>query len=407
MPANVLLSVHGTVGGNIQPFLSIGARLRVRGHQVTLISHSVMAQTAQAAGLDFAPLDTPEEYARFQAAARRLLDKQDVTASDRVTLYRENLLPTVPAEFRAIRERVRAGETILIARFSMLGAAMAAERLGVPRVRVFDGPRQGETMWFYEHFCKTQIGADIKEIRRQLELPPIPSWNRWLNSAHTIGLWAETFAPPTREWPAGVVPVGFLWHDPHPGELPADVLGFLDEGPPPVVITIGTGSAGGAARIAASVEACRLLGRRALVVCRHESDVPRPLPDGVRWFSWVPSMSALVSRASAVIHHGGMGTTGLVSHAGLPQLALPNDPDTGFVAGRIEQLELGAQLGGPNWDPRDLARCLEQIHAPRVVERSRTFAQQLRGQDGAQRACEMIEGLLDQPDFMAATRAVS
>ena len=59
---NILFTSLGT-GGDVLPLLHIGKRLKARGHNVTLLSHCYYRNVALQDGLDFAELDTPEEYA--------------------------------------------------------------------------------------------------------------------------------------------------------------------------------------------------------------------------------------------------------------------------------------------------------------------------------------------------------
>ena len=46
------------------------------------------------------------------------------------------------------------------------------------------------------------------------------------------------------DWPASYELVGFTsWHGPDGGRLPADVVAFLADGPPPVIVTLGSSGA--------------------------------------------------------------------------------------------------------------------------------------------------------------------
>jgi hypothetical protein len=98
---------------------------------------------------------------------------------------------------------------------------------------------------------------------------------------------------------------------------------FLNAGPP-VVCTIGTAVADVAAagffeRCAASA---RALGRRAVLILKEAHNRPRELPEGVAAFTYAP-FSERFPRAAVIIHHGGIGTTGLAMRPGRPMLAMP------------------------------------------------------------------------------------
>src|SRR5262249_31774015 len=64
------------------------------------------------------------------------------------------------------------------------------------------------------------------------------------------------------------------------------------------------------------------LGRRAVVLTPHREQVPAPLPAGALWLPYVP-LAALLPRAAALVHHGGIGTTAEALRAGVPQVIVP------------------------------------------------------------------------------------
>ena len=95
------------------------------------------------------------------------------------------------------------------------------------------------------------------------------------------------------------------------GRTAAGVGAFLDDGPPPIVFTLGSSAVMDAGQFYEhSAAAAKLLGRRAvLLVGKDARNRPASLPDGVVAFDYAP-FSELFPRAAAVVHHGGIGTTG-------------------------------------------------------------------------------------------------
>src|SRR5512145_3525324 len=57
----VILLTRGT-GGDFYPFLQVGKALRGRGHEVIFMTHGHYGEKVRAAGLDFAPIDQPEDF---------------------------------------------------------------------------------------------------------------------------------------------------------------------------------------------------------------------------------------------------------------------------------------------------------------------------------------------------------
>ncbi|MEV6926518.1 nucleotide disphospho-sugar-binding domain-containing protein [Dactylosporangium sp. NPDC051485] len=64
------------------------------------------------------------------------------------------------------------------------------------------------------------------------------------------------------------------------------------------------------------------------------------LPDNVRATGWVP-LHRLATTCTAIIHHGGSGTTLASCAAGIPQLILPEGADTDYNARVVESLGAG------------------------------------------------------------------
>ena len=59
-----------------------------------------------------------------------------------------------------------------------------------------------------------------------------------------------------------------------------------------------------------SITAAKILGRRALLLIGNARNMPAgPLPEGVAAFEYAP-YSQVLPRACAVVHQGGVGTTG-------------------------------------------------------------------------------------------------
>ena len=112
-----------------------------------------------------------------------------------------------------------------------------------------------------------------------------------------------------------------------PGDLPASVT--AGQGPL-VYLSFGT-VVTSAALLRTAIEGLLPLGVRVLVATSSVVDPAElgDLPDRVVALPWVPQAEAL-RHASAVVHHGGHGTTLAALAAGLPQLILPAEGD-GFA----------------------------------------------------------------------------
>src|SRR5690606_39115419 len=125
----------------------------------------------------------------------------------------------------------------------------------------------------------------------------------------TLAMFPEWYAPRQPDWPATLEQCDFPLFDAAEGErAPPPVEEFLDGGDAPIVFTPGSAMRFGHRFFEAAVGACERLGRRGVLLTRHREQVPVPLPSGVACFDYAP-LSAVLPRAAALVHHGGIGTT--------------------------------------------------------------------------------------------------
>jgi len=117
----------------------------------------------------------------------------------------------------------------------------------------------------------------------------------------------------------------------------------------------------------------------------------KPAPKDVLVVDYAPH-SELFPHAAAIIHHGGMGTTGQALRAGKPQLVVPHFADQPDNADRVRRLGVGATVAAAAYTPARARRELAALLAsPAYGGRAREMARALRTEDGASNAVDIIE----------------
>jgi UDP:flavonoid glycosyltransferase YjiC (YdhE family) len=386
--ANVIFTSVGS-GGDVLPFLTIGRRLKGRGHDVTLISHCYYRSAAEGAGLHFAALDNEEQYACFINDEPLLNTPRSIPE-----FLRRHSLPKILLEYEMIRQRYHARDTVLVTRDLFDTAArISAEKLGVPLLAVFFAPSQITTRKIRVELFSTYLACEINRIRAEVGLLPVSEWDSWLGYPDpSIALWPDWFAPSDSAWPAGIVPVGFMPDDDvETAEIPEDVQVLLTSGEAPILITGGTGTYLGPEFYTVSSEACRLLNRPGILITRHQEQVPKFLPDSIHRFSYLP-FRKLMAHVGVVIHHGGRGTLSCAMAAGVPQLVLAMGADRPDNAARLRQLGVAEVEPPPRWKPDLVAAALDRlINSSLMQDRCKELASRLRDCDSAAVACKLIE----------------
>jgi UDP:flavonoid glycosyltransferase YjiC (YdhE family) len=210
-------------------------------------------------------------------------------------------------------------------------------------------------------------------------------------------LFSPVLAAKQRDWPPQTRVTGFPFYDRH-GEtgMPPALTRFLDEGPPPVVFTLGWSASAVTGRFYEhSAAAVRRLGLRAvLILGSNPRNRPAALPAGAAVFDYAP-FSELFPRAAAVVHHGGIGTTGLTMRAGRPALVVPYAHDNHDNAARAARLGIARVVDRRQYAAGRVAAELRRLLGePGYARRSATVAERVRKEDGVRAACDALELML-------------
>jgi UDP:flavonoid glycosyltransferase YjiC (YdhE family) len=419
---NFLLITIGS-HGDVHPFVGLGIVLRARGHDVTLATNGHFEPLARSAGLSFVELGTDEEY-------RQKIKDPDLWHKTRAfktvfDLATGLLEPT----YEIIRERYAPGKTVVAASSLAMGARIAQEHLGVPTATVhlqpsvirtvYDVPKlPGLVMprWIPKWLKQMVWGAGdkffvdpvaapaINALRQKLGMPPVRSilgsW--WHSPQLIIGMWPEWFGPAQPDWPPQLKLVGFpLYDESGINDLPAELDHWLSAGEPPIVFSTPSANVHAGDYFATSVQACALLKRRGLLLTRHTEQIPRDLPANVRHFDYAP-FKALLPRAAALVHSGGVGTTAQALRAGTPQLIAPLSHDQFDNAYRVERLGVGREISRTFGLPRVTRLLDEMLRSSEMKATCAKIATHFTD-SGLEAAANLLEGLLHLNAVPAAT----
>jgi len=179
------------------------------------------------------------------------------------------------------------------------------------------------------------------------------------------------------------------WILPDDRPLPTELQAFLDAGEPPVYVGFGSMAMRTSTDLGRVViEATRAQGRR-VVLGRGWADLASidDLDDCL--VVGDVNHQALFPRVSAVVHHGGAGTTTTAALAGTPQVIVPQIVDQPHWARRVVELGIGAAHDGPVPTSASLAAALGTALAPETRERAAAVATQVRT-DGAMVAARRL-----------------
>jgi len=409
---NTLIVAIGSQG-DVNPFVRIGMALKQKGHAVTVLSNDYFKKLVRSAGLDFASVGSVEDY-------QKMVNEVDLRNPTRTTraIMKHLYFPAIETVYDAIAERNRPGETVVIGITMAFGARIAREKLGIPLITCHlapvsfpsvHRPAKMDGCWMppwmptvykaglwrlIDMVADMFLGPPINRVCRRLDLPPARSIIKcWLHSPDkVIGLFPGWFADPQPDWPRQSETINFVFFDAaEQTPMPPTLVKFIAGGDPPIVFSAGTAVRHAADFFNTAVDACGRLNVRGVLVSRYKDQIPSDLPQHIHYCEYAP-FSKLFPQASALVHHGGIGTCAQALRAGIPQLITPFGLDQPDNAARLVHLGVGAMLRMKKCRGATMAHRLAVLMANGdVQERCRIIRDELKSMDPVSDICRTIE----------------
>lgn len=415
-----LLIVAIGSAGDVHPFLAIGQAAARRGHRVSVCTSPAFRGLVEVCGLRFLPLGTEDDYRRAMADPR-LWD----TRTSFKTLW-QLVAQTLDPLYELLQAEVDA-DTVVLGSLWAFAARAFQQKFGLPFLSAQVSPSTLLSAWHppeHGRFVLSErlplaikwpvvrlaervlvdrvMAPALDAFLRRLGLAPARRiLGRWMHSPDgVLALFPSWFAPAQPDWPQPLSFTGFpLFELPGGAGGDEDLAQFLADGPAPVVVTAGSTRLSGSGWFTAVLGALAALGQRTVVLGGEPGQRP-PLPAGMLHRSFVPLLP-LLERSSAIVHHGGIGTTACALAAGVPQLVTPFAHDQFDNARRVVAVGAGLRLKAQA-SSADVQAALARL-LPDDALRLRCAALQRRTQtDSAQAACDRA---VDQAEACLARRA--
>jgi len=398
----ILVSAVGT-RGDIQPALALALELKKRSHSVRMCISPNFLEWAQSLGLDALPMGvemrmpsqksvtppklTPEEIKRMQASMPDLITDQ----------------------FNVIGEASKNCDIIIGANAHQYAAPSIAERMGmhcitavysptaIPSLSIAPPSVQGQNstteisiaeQWLISKKIWNERALNrINHNRERLGLIPISDVLDYVLTDHT---WLAADAllaamPPVPE--RNIFQTG-TWVLPDDTPLPVKLNLFIENGEPPVLVGFGSMPASGdiARHI---VEALYSHGKRIIVMKGWAAlDIVEEsqnciVIDEVNY-------TMLLPRLTAIIHHGGAGTTAVAARSGIPQIITPMFGDQFYWGNRIKELGIGDTIPYASVTRKLMQELMEKVFTQDVQSSARAISGRVR-HDGTEVAAKKLD----------------
>jgi rhamnosyltransferase subunit B len=401
----IVLTTFGSLG-DLHPYIAVALGLQARGHEVVIATTRHYRRRVEARGIGFhgvrpdgPDLDTDHEV------MRRSMDQR----KGGEYVIREIMMPALRESYEDVLAAAE-GADLLVSHVLMFATRLVAETKGIPwasgllqpflsKLR-FLGPNFHRPLFRLARWSCHSWADPWHRLRAELGLPPIsenPLFEGFYSPSLVLAMFSQQIATKQPDWPEQSVVSGFPFSD--SGEeagMSAELARFLDAGPPPIVFTLGSSAVLDAGPFFEnSAAAANLLGRRAvLIVGKVRANLPASLPAGVVACDYIP-FSELFPRAAAIVHPGGIGTTGLAMRFGRPMLVIPYSHDQFDNAARATRLGIARTISRRRYSPARAAVELRHLlENPNYSRRAAELGGEVRQEDGVRAACDALEGLL-------------
>jgi UDP:flavonoid glycosyltransferase YjiC (YdhE family) len=404
--------------GDVQPYIALGKGLAKAGHEVRLLTHEDFEVLARSHGVAFWPARGNVQSVVDNEEIRALLEKGNFIALTARTAKEARRAALHWAEDGLA---ACAGMELIIAGIGGLfvGAALA-EKLGLPLLQAYLAPftptrdfpsvllaqslsKLGATFNWMSHYLTQQAiwqgarSGDRAARQQVLGLQSAPFWGPFhreaLRTTPILYGFSPSVIPKPGDWGEKVHVTGYWFLDePLDWEAPPKLVEFLQGDPKPLCIGFGSMSSRNPEKTAEVVlEALERTQQRAVLLSGWGGLRKDDLPETVFMAESIPH-SWLFPRISAVVHHGGAGTTAAGFQAGVPSIIIPFFADQPFWGQRAAALGVGtAPIPRKQLTVDLLAQAIQQgVTDQAMRRRAAQLGSRIRSEDGIGESVRVI-----------------
>lgn len=419
MTKRILLATFGSLG-DLHPYIAVALGLKARGHDAVIATSGFYRQKIEALGIGFCAIrpDAPDLEAN-PTLMQKIMDQ----ATGTECVICELIMPVLHQTYDDLSVAAE-GADLLVSHTLTFPVRLIAEKKGIPWastllqpigfMSVYDppvlpvAPFLSKLRFLGSTFHRILFGLGkwkvrswcdpLHRLRAEIGLPSVresPLFEGQHSPTLGLAMFSPLLAAQQPDWPPQTAITGFPFFD-QDSIMPPELSRFLDDGPPPIVFTLGSSAVMDAGQFYEhSAAAAKLLGRRAvLLIGKDPRNRRASLPHAVAAFEYAP-FSELFPRAAAIVHQGGVGTTAQAMRSGRPMLVMPYAHDQPDNAARVVRLGIARTISRNRYNAaRAAAELKHLLDNPSYAQKASEIGQKVRQEDGVRAACDALERML-------------
>lgn len=414
----ITINTFGT-RGDVQPYIALGLGLKLSGHSVRVVTHSIFESFVREWGLDFSPLKVDPRQVLINQALSEFGNN-----TIRVNRWMEkNFKSALHDIFIATLDANWDTELMLNSGLSFAGWHVA-EKLNIPAIASYLWPvtpsrylpaASGKILpdWLpfrgTINYLSTKLSnqmffmmllSSVNKCREELlNLKPMKAWEYWSldspqSSTSLIYGFSQIVIPKPADWCDNQQVAGYWFLD-RKAEYQPDqsLVDFLANGPPPIYVGFGSMVDHKQQEfIQIVINALKDVNQRGVLLSGWSELGSEHLPSAIHLVKAVPH-DWLFPRMAAVVHHGGAGTTAAGLRAGVPTVVVPSFGDQFFWGWRVQEIGAGSKpIPRRKLTAAGLASAIRQVISDDSIKRDVSrISQQIQAENGVENAVRLIE----------------
>ena len=359
---NITIVALGS-SGDVYPTLALGLGLKKAGARVCLAAHPLFENDIRNRGVEFSPIHTLLRQS-LALSPNSLYPARTLDPFRFLGLKKGHITPIMESIVKDIRSACQDADLIL---YNMLGlpAHYFAKQMGIKACPICLQPL-GRTKGFPSPVISSSIPVPkmfnvasywVVEkcmnmfLRNSGQLKGRQSFQNLIQELYSQNIpvlhgFSSRVLPKPSDWSKSMHITGYWFLDtPRDWEPPSDLGAFLQKGSAPVCVGFGSMNDPDITGIVRkAVQGVLQAGHRVILLTGWSEQAFKDLASPDLYVANSIPHDWLFPKVSAVVHHGGAGTTAAAIKAGVPSVIIPFFFDQGFWADRLEKLGAGPPL---------------------------------------------------------------